>query len=80
MDPEKCSEILRNDSKISHDVILMFDEMFLQKSQEFVGGTMVGCNENRELFKGKVCSMIVGLKEIFSIVINAIVELYIRYN
>ena len=31
---------------ISQDVILMFDEMYLQKSQEYVVGELCGANEN----------------------------------
>ena len=56
------------------DVILTFDEMFLQKSQEFVGGTMVGCNEDGVLFKGILCFMLVGLRQSVPFIIKAIPE------
>ena len=41
MDPERCTKIMRNEGKISKDVFLFFDEMFLEKSKQFIGGTMV---------------------------------------
>ena len=78
MDPEKCFKILRDEGKMCEDVILMFDEMFLQKSQEFVGGTMVGCNEDGVLFKGILCFMIVGLRESVPFIIKAIPEVDIK--
>ena len=40
----------------------MFDEMFLQKCEEYFAGDVFGADEEGELFKGIVCFMIVGLK------------------
>ena len=40
----------------------MFDEMYLQKCEEYFAGNLVGCDSEGELCKGFVCFMIVGLK------------------
>ena len=37
---------------ISEDVVLMFDEMYLQKCEEYCGHEIIGVNENNELYKG----------------------------
>ena len=34
---------------ISEDIVLMFDEMYLQKCEEYCGGEIIGANENNEL-------------------------------
>ena len=53
----------------------MFDEMFLHKSQEFVGGIMVGCNENEKLFKAVFWFVKAGLRENVHIVVHRYVNL-----
>ena len=62
IDAVKSANVLRENGNISKDVILMFDEMFLQKCEEFAGGEVVGADEDGELYKGVMCFMIVGLK------------------
>ena len=52
----------------------MFDEMFLQKCEEFAGGEVVGADEDGELYKGVMCFMIVGLKSNVPYVIKAVPE------
>ena len=44
IDAVKCAQILRNEDKISSDVCLMFDKMYLQKCEEYFAGDFVGCN------------------------------------
>ena len=44
--------------KISNDVCLTFDEMYLQKCEEYFAGGLVSCNSNGELYEGLVCLMI----------------------
>ena len=51
------------DGNISEDKSLSFDEMYLQKSEEYFGGELIGSDKNGELDKGIVCFMIEGLKE-----------------
>ena len=58
-----CAQTLRNEGRISSDVCLIFDEMDLQKCEEYFVGDLVGCNSECGLYKGLVCFMIVGLKD-----------------
>ena len=71
IDAIKCAKKLKMVGKISEDVVLMCDEMYLQKVEEYCGGSMVGANENDELYKGLVAFMIVGMKENIPYVIKA---------
>ena len=43
IDGAKCAQTLRNEGKISTDVCLMFDEMYLQKCEEYFADDLVGC-------------------------------------
>ena len=52
----------------------MFDEMSLQKCEEYFVGDLVGCNSKSELYKGLVCFMIVGLKNFIPYVIKSSAE------
>ena len=63
IDAVKCANALRIEGKGFEDVCMIFDEMYLQKSQAYFGGEMIGCDDEGELCKGIVCFMIVGLKE-----------------
>jgi len=58
----KAAKLLKDSGSISEDVMLLFDEIHLQKCEEFVGGDVVGADNNGILYKGAVCFMIVGLK------------------
>ena len=49
IDAVKCAQTLSNKDKISNDVCLMFDEMYLQKCEEYFAGDLVGCNSVGEL-------------------------------
>ena len=62
------------------DVCIIFDEMYLQKSQEYFRGEMIGCDDEGELHKGIVCFMIVGLKESILFVIKSLPETNIDAN
>ena len=52
----------------------MIDEMYLQKSEEYHGGEIVGCDEEGKLYKGLVGFMIVGLKQSIPYIIKSIAE------
>ena len=54
---------LENYEMISEDVALMFDEMYLQKCEEYFGGEIIGADENNELFKRSLLFMIIVSKE-----------------
>lgn len=74
IDATASLKLLKSHGKISDDVILMFDEMYLEKCEEYIAGKMCGSDENGELFKGIVCFMIVGLKNSISYVVRAFPE------
>ena len=80
MDAVKCANALRIEGKTSEDVCMIFDEMYLQKSQEYFWREMIGCDDERELHKSIVCFMIVGLKESISYVIKSSPETNIDAN
>ena len=48
---EMC-QILKSQGVISKDVVLMFDERYWQKCEEYYGSEIIGANENNELYKG----------------------------
>ena len=49
---------MKKDGKISEDICLLFDEMYLQKCEEYFGGELIGSDQNGELDKGMVCFII----------------------
>ena len=77
VDSLKAAKKLREKGHISSDVILMVDEMFLQKEASYQSGDYVGEDEEGELYKGIACFMIVGLKQSVPHVIQAIPEVTI---
>ena len=62
-DAVKCAKSLKSQGVISEDAVLMFDEIYLHKCEEYCGGEIIGANENNKLYKGLLSFMIVGLKE-----------------
>ena len=50
----KYAQILKKDGKISEDICLLFDEMYLKE--------LIASDKNEELNEGLVCFMILGLK------------------
>lgn len=70
----KVATTLLQEGAISSDVILMSDEMYLQKSTQFHSGKYIGSNSDGELFSGIVVFMIVGLKQSVPIVVRAVPE------
>ena len=72
LDTVKAAKLLQKSGSISQDVILMFDEMYLQKSQEYVGGELCGANENGMLYKSVLCFMIVGLQNNVPFIIKTV--------
>ena len=51
IDAIKCAQALKKDGKISEDICLLFDEMYLQKCEEYFGGELIGSDENGEFIK-----------------------------
>ena len=51
IDAIKCAQAWKKDGKISEDICLLFDEMYLQKYEEYFGGELIGSDENGEFIK-----------------------------
>ena len=60
---------LKQQGRISEVVILILAWIYLQKSAEYFGGDAFRTNE--DLYKGKLCFMIVGLKNSIPCVIKS---------
>lgn len=69
--PLKAAKLLLENGSISKDIIILFDEMYLQKCVEYCGGEIIGLSENDELYKSIVCFMVIGLKQNIPYVIKA---------
>ena len=48
IDAIKCAQNLRNEGKISNDMCLTFDEMYLKKCEDYFAADLVGCNSEGE--------------------------------
>ena len=70
----KCANSLKSQGVISEDVVLIFDEMYLQKREEYCGCEIIVANENNELYKGLLSFMIVRLKENVPYIIKSFPE------
>ena len=71
VDAIKAVKFLLEKGEISNDVILMLDEMYLQKGTQFHGGKYVGADEDGKHYKGIVVLMKTGLKKSIPYVIKA---------
>ena len=78
VDSIKALKCLREKGKISEDLVLMADEMYLQKASEWEGGEYIGENEDGVLYKGIVTFMAVGVKTNTPYVIKASPEVTIN--
>ena len=52
----KCPKSLKSQGVICEDIVLMFDEMYLQKCEEYFGGEIIGANENSECRITRICN------------------------
>ena len=73
-DSMKAAKLLLEKGEIDRDVVLMLDEMHLQKEESFQGGSTVGKDENGELYKGVLNYMIVGIRKNIPFVVRAVSE------
>ena len=74
IDPIKAAKALLENGNISQDVVLLFDEMYLQKCEEYVGGKSYGVDDSGTMQKGILCFMIVGLQDNVPYVIHSVPE------
>ena len=56
LDAVKCPKSLKSQVVICKDKVLMFDEMYLQKCEEYCGGEIIRANENSELRITRICN------------------------
>ena len=78
IDALKAAKLLLENSSISKDMVLLFDEMYLLKCVEYCGGEFFGSNIHRELYKSIVRFMIIGLKENVPYVVKAAPVIFIN--
>ena len=74
MEPLKAVKLLLNKRKIDKDIVLLTDEMYLQKELQFQQGKLIGCDDNGNLFKGIVTFMIVKVRKNVPFVVKAVPE------
>ena len=55
IDAAKWAKLLKDEGKISSDTCLIFDEMYLQKCEEYTGGQLIGAPANGELYIQRYC-------------------------
>ena len=67
----KALKLLLEKGSIDVDVILIIDEMCLQRSCEYSGGMLVGRDENGEFYNGIMLFMVVSLKNSIPFVIKS---------
>ena len=75
LDALKVAKALLEDGKISRDIVLLFGEMYLQKSSQYHSGQYLRTDEAGEFYKGIVCFMIVGLCANVPTVVKAVPEI-----
>ena len=68
------AELLRTNDCMSSDVILLFDEVRLQKCEEYFGGESLGTDETGNLYKGMTTFMIIGRTKNVPYVVHAVPE------
>ena len=74
VEPLKAVKLLLNECKIDKDIVLLTDEMYLQKEVQFQQGKLIGCDDNSNLFKGIITIMIVGVRKSVPFVVKAVPE------
>ena len=74
IEPIKALKLMLEKGEFSTDCVLLVDEMHLQKGVQYHGGSLVGADENGELYTGVMVFMVVGLKESIPFVVKACPE------
>ena len=74
VDAMKAIKMLKDKGHMSKKVILIIDEMFLQKCAEYQAGVYSGTDSSGQLYKGIVSFMITGLKKNIPYVVQSLPE------
>ena len=80
IDSVKAITLLCEKGKISDDIILMVDEMYIQKTTQYQSGEYVGVDNDGRLYKGAVVFMVAGLKKSIPYVVQALPEVTFNGN
>ena len=80
IEPLKVVKVLLEQGKIGTDVVLLLDEVYLQKHSQYQNGKLVGADNEGNLNKGVMALMINNLKKSIPFVIEAIPERKIEGN
>ena len=79
VDAVRAARLLKKKGAISEDVILMADQMYLQKCVQYSGEKYVGADAAEDnLYKGIVVCMVQGLKQTVPIVVKASPEVSVN--
>ena len=72
--PLKAVKLLLNERKIDKNIVLLTDEMYLQKELQFQQGKLIGCDDNGNLFIAIVTFMIMGVRKSVPFLFKAVPE------
>ena len=62
----------REDDSFGNDVVVLLDEMHLQQQVQFDGQTIIGCNEDLQMFESILCFMAMSLTNTIPFIIKVI--------
>ena len=78
IDSVKAVKLLLETGQISKDVIMMVDEMYIQKCVQYIGGDYLVSDDEGNLFKGIVVFMIQGLQQSVPVFVKTCPEISVR--
>ena len=78
IEPLKAAKVLLEQGDIGTDVVLLLDEVYLQKDSQYQDGELVGADNEGNLYKGVMTFMINSLKKSIPLVVKAIPEIKIE--
>jgi len=74
VEPLKAAKLLLEEKKTDQDVVLLIDEMYLQKEVQYHQGQLFGRDQDDQFYKGLMTFMIVGLRKNIPFVVKAVPE------
>ena len=70
----KAAKLLLDNEKIDKDIVLLLDEIYIEKGEQYQEGKLIGKDADGNLCKGVMTFMIVGLRKNIPFVIKGIPE------
>jgi hypothetical protein len=77
-DSMKAVKLLLEKGEIDNDIVLLLDEMHLQKEESYQGGATIGRDEDGKLYGGILNFMIVGIRKNIPFVVRAVPEITVN--